>query len=158
MVSVARLAAALLAVVLTLPATALSVAAGGVAGRGWCYTLAALLGARWRPNYGPYGVMAGAGLSVLLAWPSRAARGWRWRGVDWRRVALAAVAVQAAPVAAVAVAGAPVKRARRRGPCGGRWRRCAGGVVRVSKNGRDWRGWRWRGVVVAVAGVEPAPP
>ena len=112
----ARLAAALLAVVLTLPATALSVAAGGVAGCGWCYTLAALLGARWRPNYGPYGVMAGAGLSVLLAWPSRAARGWRWRGLDRLRVVLAAVAVRTAPAAAVAVAGASIKRARRRGP------------------------------------------
>ena len=154
----ARLAAVVLAVVLTLPAKAVPVTAGSVAGRGWCYTLAVLLGARWRPNYGPYGVMAGTELSVPLAWPSRAARGWRWRGLDWWRVALAAVAVRAAPVAAVAVAGAPVKRARRRGPCGGCWRRCAGGVVRVSKNGRDWRCWRYRGIVVAVAGVEPAPP
>lgn len=123
----ARLAAALLAVVLTLPATAVAVAAGGVEGRGWCYTLVAFLGARWRPIYGPCGVMAGADLSLPLAWPSRAARGWRWRGLDWWRVALAAVAVRAAPVAAVAVAGAPVKRARRRGPYTGR-----GGVALVA--------------------------
>ena len=74
-----------------------------------------------------FGVMAGACLSVPLAWPSRAARGWRWRGLDWWRVALAAVAVRAAPVAAVAVAGAPVKRARRRGPYTGR-----GGVALVA--------------------------
>lgn len=142
----ARLAAALLAVVLTLPATALSVAAGGVAGRGWCYTLAALLGARWRPNYGPYGVMAGAGLSWPLAWPSRAARGWRWRGLDWWRVVLAAVAVRAAPVAAVAVAGAPAKRARRRGPYTGR-----GGVALVAWSECQRTGAA--GVAGAAAGV-----
>lgn len=64
----------------------------------------------------------------------------------WWRVALAAVAVWAAPVAAVAVAGAPVKRARRRWPLAGRWWRCAGCLVRLSKSGRGWRCWRCRGV------------
>ena len=152
----ARLAAVLLAVVLTLPALAVFVAAGGVTGGGWCCTLAASLGARLRPVCGPCGGVAGVGLAVLLAWPIRAAFRWRWRGLDWWRVVLAAVAVRAAPVAAVAVAGAPVKRTRRRWPLAGRWWRCAGGGVRLSKNGRGWRCWRCR-VVVAVAGVEPAP-
>ena len=63
----ARLAAVLLAVVLTLPALAVFVAAGGVTGCGWCCTLAASLGVRWRPVCGPCGVVAGVGLSVLLA-------------------------------------------------------------------------------------------
>ena len=115
----ARLAAVVLAVVLTLPAVAVSVAAGGVMGGGWCYTLAAFLGARWRPVCGPCGGVAGNGLSVPLAWPLRAARGWRWRGLDMLRVVLAAVAVWTAPAAAVAVAGAYIKRARRRGPFAG---------------------------------------
>lgn len=125
---VARLTAVVLALVLTLPAVAVSLAAGGVMGGGWCCTLAAFLGARLRPVCGPCGGVAGAGLAVLLAWPLRAAFRWRWRGLDWWRVVLAAVAVWAAPVAAVAVAGAPVRRVRRRGP----WR----AVVAL----RWWRG------------------
>lgn len=44
-------------------------------------TLAALLGARWRPVCGPCGWWLSCGLSVLLAWPLRAARGWRWRSL-----------------------------------------------------------------------------
>ena len=116
-------------------------------------TLAASLGALWRPFCGPCGVVAGVGLSVLLAWPLRALRGWRWCCLDWWRVVLAAVAVRAAPVAAVAVAGAPVKRARRRGPCAGRGWRCAGGVVRLSKSGRGWRCWRCRGVCGGRGGI-----
>lgn len=81
MSSVARLAAVLLALVQTLPAVAVSVAAGGVMGGGWWCTLAALLGARWRPVCGPCGWWLSCGLSVLLAWPLRAARGWRWRSL-----------------------------------------------------------------------------
>lgn len=42
--SLSRLAAVLLALVLTLPAVAVFVAAGGVTGGGWCCTLAASLG------------------------------------------------------------------------------------------------------------------
>lgn len=141
---VARLAAVVLALVLTLPAVAVSLAAGGVMGGGWCCTLAAFLGARLRPVCGPCGGVAGAGLAVLLAWPLRAAFRWRWRGLDRLRVVLAAVAVRTAPAAAVAVAGASIKRARRRGPYFGPWWRCAGGVVRLSKNGRGWRCWRGR--------------
>lgn len=144
MVSVARLAAVVLALVQTLPAVAGSVAAGGVAGGGWCCTLAAFLGARWRPVYGPCGVVAGGGLSVLLAWPLRALRGWRWRGLDRLRVVLAAVAVWTAPAAAVAVAGASIKRARRRGPCGGR-----GGVALVAWS--DCQRTRAAGVAGVVA-------
>ena len=88
-------------------------------GGGWCNTLAACLGARWRPFCGPCGWWLSCGLSLPLAWPLRAARGWRWRGLDWWRVVLAAVAVWAAPVAAVAVAGASIKRARRVAALGG---------------------------------------
>ena len=152
------LAAVFLSVVLALPAVAVFVAAGGLAGCGWCYTLAASLGALWRPVYGPCGGVAGVGLSVLLAWPLRAACRWRWCCLDWWRVVLAAVAVRAAPVAAVAVAGGPVKRARRRGPFAGR-----GGVALVA-----WSDCQRAGAagvagavavfVVAVAGIEPAPP
>lgn len=140
----ARLAAVVLALVQTLPAVAVSVAAGGVIGGGWCNTLAAFLGARWRPFFGPCGGVAGGGLSLPLAWPLRALLGWRWRGLDRLRVVLAAVAVRAAPAAAVAVAGASIKRARRRGPYCGPWWRCAGGVVRLSKSWRGWRCWRCR--------------
>lgn len=155
--SVARLAAVVLALVRTLPAVAVSVAAGGVMDGGWCDTLPAFLGARWRPFCGPCGGVAGGGLSLLLAWPLRAAFRWRWRGLDWWRVVLAAVAVWAAPVAAVAVAGASIKRARRRWPLAGR-----GGVALVAWS--DCQRVGAAGVagvaacVVAVAGVEPAPP
>lgn len=154
----ARLAAVLLALVQTLPAVAVFVTAGGVMGGGWCCTLVAFLGARWRPVCGPCGVVAGVGLSVLLAWPLRAARGWRWRGLDRLRVVLAAVAGRAAPAAAVAVAGASIKRARRRGPYAGR-----GGVALVAWS--DCQRTGAAGVagvvavfVVAVAGVGPAAP
>lgn len=155
--SVARLAAALLVVVHTLPAVAVSVAAGGVVGGGWCNTMPAFLGARWRPFCGPCGWWLSCGLSVLLAWPLRAAFRWRWRRLDRLRVVLAAVAVWTAPAAAVAVAGASIKRARRRGSFAGR-----GGVALVAWS--DCQRTGAAGVagvaacVVAVAGVGPAAP
>ena len=155
--SVARLAAVLLDLVHTLPAVAVSVAAGGVMDGGWYCTLPAFLGACWRPACGPCGWWLSCGLSVLLAWPLRAAFRWRWRGLDRLRVVLAAVAVWVAPVAAVAVAGASIKRVRRRWPLAGR-----GGVALVAWS--DCQRVGAAGVagvaacVVAVAGVGPAAP
>ena len=154
----ARLAAVVLALWRTLPAVAGSVAAGGVVGCGWYCTLAAFLGARWRPFCGPCGVVAGVGLSLPLAWPLRAARGWRWRGLDRLRVVLARRC------------GLDRSSRRRCGcwciyqarpppwPLWWPWWRCAGGVVRLSMNVCGWRCWRCRCIVVAVAGVEPAAP
>lgn len=146
----ARLAAVVLVVVHTLPAVAVSVTAGGFMGGGWCNTLAAFLGARWRPFCGPCGVVAGVGLSLPLAWPLRAARGWRWRGLDRLRVVLAAVAVWTAPAAAVAVAGASIKRARRRGPFAGlaalRWWRgqIVNELARLALLALSRLWWPWR--------------
>lgn len=124
----ARLAAVLLSVVLTLPALAPCVVAGGVSwlqlvlylGRVPWRALAVLLRALWRGSC----IIC----PVLLAWPLRALRGWRWCGVGWWRVVLAAVAVRASLLTAVAVDSASVKRAHLLGPWRAWWR-CAGGVV-----------------------------
>lgn len=141
--SVARLAAVVLVVVHTLPAVAVSVTAGGVMGGGWYCTLAAFLGARWRPFYGPCGWWLSCGLSVLLAWPLRALLGWRWRGLigcAWSLPPLRFGPLQWPPLRSlVHLSSAPALRAL----AGGAWR-CAGGVVRLSKNGRGWRCWRCR--------------
>ena len=128
------------------------------AGCGWCRTLAASLGARWRPVCGPCGGVAGFGLSVLLAWPLRALRGWRWCCLDggaWSLPPLRFGPLQWPPLRSLVLqSSAPAAV----GPFAGR-----GGVALVA-----WSDCQRAGAagvagavavfVVAVAGVEPAPP
>lgn len=96
---------------------------------------------------GPFAGLVAGGCLAVCPCPLRGPCGRRVAGAGvvliGCAVVLAAVAVWAAPAAAVAVAGASIRRARRVA-LGGPWWRCAGGVVRLSKNGRGWRCWRCR--------------